>query len=441
MSPSSFIPSEIDPPVVYTPVNPPIATDPTSFTIPTDVTYGPYLPQGDSNGIVTAIVVIIILMLFMWWYFDLRKKVQFEDIRPSLKHLSSSEVSLNKAAAIQMIPFMPPLVGIVPVIYMVEETPLLALATLIGLISLPALMYMYLAKKSLEENKGKVNMMGLLRNKTGDRERYFWRDVDFLSEKHLTDEELTNIDDAKIVFKAEMITVIAEREKKRKAVNAANKKLPIAEQSPPIPIEHPKDVWKRGNLDSVHAIPIRIDNTHDAYLMSKHLTSEWEFTDGEDYNYYGYHDVKITGPELRLISTMHRVIELDNEDFRDEYCPVFLVMYDDVMSKEQLGAISPIDITRDHAVAGICKAVGADERTTAGELNSITSQVMVLENEDKDLDDLSQTIGRKKAIDFITAEKRLTLFDASMLGSVSTIVAIVFAAVTYLLGHSIGAGG
>lgn len=276
-------------------------------------------------------------------------------------------------------------------------------------------------------------MEGYLRLEDGTRERYFWRNVEYKSEKHLTDEELIEVDKAKVIFKKEMLIIIAERD-------AKIAKLPKKEQASAFAALRDSDLyWTKEEVDNTHAIPVRVDNKHDGYLMSKYLNTEWDFIKGEDYDYYGYHEVQLTGPELRKLATIHRVIELESEEYRDEYCPVFLVMYDDKMSKNALGAIHPIDVTRDHAVAGICKAVGAEERTSAGELNSITQQVMVLENEDKDLDDLSQTIGRKKALDFINSEKRLTMFDVGMLGTVSTAVAIIFSIVMFALGYNMGA--
>ena len=437
MAPSKFIfAQDTNPPIDG--VNPPIDTGSptTTFTMPTDVTYG--VPSAELDFAVIGIVILLVcgILSALWYYFDSQRKVKLADIRPSTSNMSSSEVSLNKAAFMQMLPYMPPLIGITPVLILARTEPMTALAILIGLVSLPALMYMYMAKKSLEENKGKVNMAGFLRTEDGDRESYFWRNVTFKSEKHLTDEELDEIDNAKVIFREKMIQVLADRDAKiakieKKSVREALEKA----------LNDSQYYWTQAEIEDVHAIPIQVDGVHDAFLMSRSLNTEWEFVKGEDYDYYGYHDVLITGPELRKISTVHRVIELESEEYRDEYCPIFLVMYDDKMSKDALSSIAPIDVTRDHAVAGICKAVGAEERTAAGELNSITEQVMVLENQDKDLDDLSQTIGRKKAIDFINAEKRLTLFDVSMMGSVSTIVAIVFAVISFLLGHSMGAGG
>ena len=418
----NFIGADLNPPIDVT--QPPIATGPTNFTLPTGVTYG---TSGGSNDFaMIAIMVLLVAIVFsaIWWYYDSKKRIAFEDVRPSIANLSSREVSLNKAALVQMMPFMPPLIGITPVLMVARTDATLALALLIGLVSMPAMMYLYLKNKSLENNEGKVNMQGYLRSENGDRDSYFWRNVEVKSEKHLTDDELSLIDDAKVTFKKEMTVVIDEREKERKKAE--------------VEIEDEGDVWTRKNLDEVHAIPIRIDNKHDVYLMSVSQNTEWDLIDGEDYDYYGYHSVKVTGPELRKIATMHRVIELESEEHRDEYCPVFLVMYDDKMSKDSLGAIAPIDVTRDHAIAGLTKAIGSEERTTAGELNSITEQVMVLENEDKDLDDLSATLARKKALDFVNSEKRLTMFDVGMLGTVSTIVAIVFSIVTFLLGLSIG---
>ena len=419
-------------PFVLSQYDPPIDGGDTTYTIPTDITYGDMVPTTDFAVIGAAVLIICIVLSALWWYFDSRKRIKLEDIRPTTSNMSSSEVSLNKAAFMQMLPYMPPLVGITPVLILAREEPMMALAILIGLVSLPALMYMYMSKKSLEQNKGKVNMEGYLRDEAGNRESYFWRNVEFKSEKHLTDEELAEIDKAKVLFKKEMVVLLAERD-------AKIAKMPVEQRKKAIKaLNDAKIYWTKEEINKAHAIPIRVDNKHDAFLMSRYLNTEWEFINGEDYDYYGYHDVKITGPELRKISTVHRVIELESEEYRDEYCPVFLVMYDDKMSKDSLGAIAPIDVTRDHAIAGLTKAVGAEERTAAGELNSITEQVMVLENEDKDLDDLSQTIGRKKALDFINSEKRLTMFDVGMLGTVSTAVAIIFSIVMFLLGYNMG---
>lgn len=425
-----FAEQDLNPPIDG--INPPIDSTTTTFTIPTGIDYGSPAQTTDFVLVAVAVMIAAIIGVALWWYYDSKKRIKLEDIRPSTTNMSTGDISLNKAALMQMLPYMPPLIGITPVLVLAKTEPLMALVILLGLISLPALMYFYMKAKALEDNKGKVNMVGFLRRKDGDREQYFWREVEFKTESHLTDEELAEIDAAKVCFKEYTLKEIEAREAKRKEFNKGKKK------EDQIPLVHEKDVYTRENIDSVHAIPIRVSNKHDAFLMSLHLKTEWEFVKGEDYDYYGYHEVQVTGPELREIATVHRVIELEAEEHRDEYCPVFLVMYDDTMSKKALGAIAPIDVTRDHAVAGLCKAIGAEERTTAGELNSITEQVMVLENEDKDLDDLSQTIGRKKALDFLNSEKRLTMFDLGMMGSVSTVVAIVFSVVMFLLGWSLG---
>lgn len=417
MTPSPFIFADLNPPIDG---DPPIATDPYVYTDPFS-----NVPVADFTWVVIVVVLSCVFGLVAWWFYETRKRVKLEDIRPSVANLSSGEVSLNKAAFMQMLPYMPPLIGISPVLILAREQPVLAFAILIGLVSMPALMYFYMKAKALENNKGKINMMGFLRRKDGTRGKYFFRNVKIKTEKHLTDDELTEIDKAKVSFKEFINEEITKRENKRKKSS--------------LPLEHSKDFYTRDNINSVHAIPIQIDNKHDVYLISRHLDSEWEYVTGDDYDYYGYHEVKITGPELREISTIHRVIELEAGEFRDEYVPVFLVMYDDKMSKDALGAIAPIDVTRDHAIAGMTKAIGAEERTAAGELNSITEQVMVLEEQEKDLDDLSQTIGRKKALDFLNAEKRLTMFNVTMFGQVSTVVAIVFSVIMFVFGYNVGA--
>lgn len=316
---------------------------------------------------------------------------------------------------------------------------------------MPAMLYMYMKNKSLEQNKGKVNMTGYLRTRDGIRNQYFWRNVRFQTEKHLNTEELELIEKAK-VLKVGSIPVPEvksddktdkkkdKKEKTEKDEKAKEEELEakkkLAEEGPKI--EYDKAVWKAEEIENMHAIPANINNEFDVYLMSKNVPATWEYVEGEDFDDYGYHDVLLTGPELREIATMHRVIENEDGSYRDVYVPIFLVMWDDKMSADRLKGIPPIDVTRDDGIAGLVKAIGVEERTTAGELNSITEQVMVLENEDKDIDDLSATLARKKALDFINAEKRLTMFDIGMLGTVSTLTAIIFAVVMFLLGFSMG---
>ena len=433
-----FLPSqdEVPPPIDIG--NTPTITPPSgNFTYPS----GYYPSGGGDMAIVGGIIILVIVgLLILWYYYTKRARVTFSDVRPSVADLSSKEVSLNRAALVQMIPYTPPLVGITPVLLMVEETPALALATLIGLISLPALMYFYMKNQSLQNNKGKVNLVGYMRTIIGDRFSYFWRNVSFLEERHLNEDEIRLIENAKILKATSVPSLeraaVVEGKLVKKETSVIQAEL--KEHGEGSSIEYDATVWAGADFEGIHAIPVRVNNRFDAYLLSKNLQTEWDFIDGEDYDYYGYHDVKISGPELREIATIHRVVEIAEAEYRDEYVPVFLVMYDDKMSSDRLKNTPFVDVTRDDAVIGITKAIGAEERTSAGELNSITEQVMVLENRDKELDDLSQTIGRKKALDFITAEKRLTMFDASMLGSVSTVVAVVFAVVTFLLGFAIG---
>ena len=430
------------------PIIPPIDTG-GNTTLPIDTGY--YSPPTQDFGAVIGFIVVVFLIIsVLWWYYDRKGKTQLKDIRPSVGDLSSQDVSLNKAMFVQMLPFFPPLVGITPVLLLAPENPSLALAIFVGLISLPALLYMYMKNQSLENNKGKVNMQGYLRTRDGIRMAYFWKNVRFKTEKYLNDEEMKLLGAAK-VCKAINVPIPElevefdaptgtkkEKKTKEKEAKKAKKERQEAKLANGLTIEYNNKIWNREDIQRAHPIPINIDDEHDCYLMTVNLQTEWEYVEGEDYDYYGYHDVQVTGPELREIATMHRVIQGANGDYRDVYVPVFLVMYDDKMSADALKKIPDIDVTRDVALAGLVKAIGVEERTTAGELNSITEQVMVLENEDKDVDDLSQTIARKKALDFINAEKRLTMFDIGMLGTISTLTAIIFAIVTFMLGYSMG---
>lgn len=420
------------------------------FTLPT--TYAGQTGSADFGMVMVFIAAIFIIISVLWWFFDRRNRLQLKDVRPSVKDLSSSEVSLNKAMFIQMLPFFPPLVGITPVLMMAGDDPSLALAILIGLVSLPALLYMYMKNLSLENNKGKFNMQGFLRTIDGIRMAYFWRNVKFKTEKYLNEEEMSLLDAARVqkainvpIPELEVHFVDPKDSKEEKAVKEAiaeeeKRARQKAKMEEGLTIEYDVEVWKDADIQRAHAIPINIDNEHDCYIMTVNLPTEWEYVDGEDYDYYGYHDVLLTGPELREIATMHRVIEQENGEYRDVYVPVFLVMYDDKMSANSFKKIPDIDVTRDVALAGLVKAIGVEERTTAGELNSITQQVMVLEGEDKDVDDLSQTIARKKALDFINAEKRLTMFDIGMMGTIGTLTAIIFCVLTFALGYMMGGG-
>ena len=443
------IAQEIDLPTTNEgPIVPPIDTG-GNFTTP--IVTGYYNPPTqDFSAVIGFIVVVFLIISVLWWYYDRKGKTQLKDIRPSVGDLSSQDVSLNKAMFVQMLPFFPPLVGITPVLIMAPDNPSLALAIFVGLISLPALLYMYMKNQSLENNKGKVNMQGYLRTRDGIRMAYFWKGVRFLTEKYLNEEEMKLLGAAKV---SKAINVLIpelevkfdaptgtkkEKAKKKKEAKKAKKERQKAKLAEGLTIEYDSEIWNREDIQKAHPIPINIDDEHDCYLMTVNLPTEWEYVEGEDYDYYGYHDVQVTGPELREIATMHRVIQDSNGEYRDVYVPIFLVMYDDKMSADALKKIPEIDVTRDVALAGLVKAIGVEERTTAGELNSITEQVMVLENEDKDVDDLSQTIARKKALDFINAEKRLTMFDIGMLGTISTLTAIIFAIVTFMLGYSMG---
>ena len=440
------ISQEVDPPIIHDgPVIPPIDTGGNFTTSPTDWGGTPIVTV-DFVTLVMVIVLVLALVVFLWWWYDRSSKKELKDIRPSVRDISSQEVSLNRAMFVQMLPFFPPLVGITPVLMMAPDNPELALAIFIGLISLPALLYMYMKNQSLENNKGKVNMSGYLRTRDGIRMAYFWRNVRFKTEKYLNEEEMKLLAAAK-VQKAISVPIpelevdfsesddSKEKKKEKKEAKESRQKAKLEEG---LTIEYSPDVWTDEAIRKAHPIPINVDDKHDVYIMTVNLPTEWEYVEGEDYDYYGYHDVQVTGPEVREIATMHRVIELDNGDYRDVYVPVFLVMYDDKMSANAFKKIPEIDVTRDVALAGLVKAIGVEERTTAGELNSITQQVMVLENEDKDVDDLSQTLARKKALDFINAEKRLTMFDIGMLGTISTLTAIIFAIVTFALGYSMG---
>ena len=163
-----------------------------------------------------------------------------------------------------------------------------------------------------------------------------------------------------------------DKKKKKEEAQKKKKARQKAKLEEGMTIEYNPEIWTDADIRASHPIPINIDDSHDCYLMTVNLPTEWEYVEGEDYDYYGYHDVQVTGPELREIATMHRVIQQDDGDYRDVYVPVFLVMYDDKMSADSLKKIPDIDVTRDVALAGLVKAIGVEPNMVSFAIFKVT---------------------------------------------------------------------
>ena len=370
-------------------VNPPVNTNPT-VPVPIDVDIG------------FVLLLFAGLFVILWYFYRRYQSAHIAagaDVRTPIEKMMYSGWSPNKMMAIQFGVIFPAMFGILfGVQMMISNVGVGILMILLSSVGTTA-PYFYLKDRSREKTRNRYKLSGYLWKKDGVRIKYDFSNVDFRTEMVLSNKEEED----------------------------------LYEQNPE---------WvKTKELDNVHVIPTVIDDKHLIYLLMKRpLSDTFEWVNDEDYDYYGTITIKSDGPELREVATLHRIGDNPEEELFhvNEYVPTLLVLWDAGQTKDSTQQIVPIDVTTDTVLAGLIKQIGAEVRTSAGELNSITQQVMVLENEDKDVDDLSQTLARKKAHDFINAEKRLTMFDLGMLGSVSTLMAIIFSILTFALGYAIG---
>jgi hypothetical protein len=176
-----------------------------------------------------------------------------------------------------------------------------------------------------------------------------------------------------------------------------------------------EQIPKEIDLDKLVPNPIMVNEKYLVIVIAKDIIkNRIDFVDWYDYDIFGEFKVPTAGPELREVSTFHRVkVDPQEESFRmDEYIPVFASLFDDGHSREALVPIEAIDLETNDLIAAMSKAIGVERKHTAGEINTSKALSGDLLNEDRDFELLVEVRSDSKAQKIIEAEKKLKSLNA-----------------------------
>lgn len=351
----------------------------------------------------TAIMLILVVLFglyLIYRYFDKRQALTKADVKPDIERdISCTDYPIGTYMGLQMfliiVAFMIFTWGMA---FALEDFGL-AIGVMMGAFGLMLSGRFYFLTQAREKSKEQVNMEGILRLKSGKPIKYVFRNIKFLAEAILSKEE----------------------------------KATIVKESVGVTLK---------DLGKVFAYPVEVNNRHVVWLISSTPYREWDTLMVDDIDAWGEYMVPVYSPELREIATIHRVVEdeADAEFVRDEWIPVLLVVWDSVRSKEMVGVIPTVDVTTSDALIGLTKAIGAENTITAGELNTTTSALLQSQNDDKDFDDLTKSIGRKKALEFRRSEDALTRFSIDTSWMNVNLLSLVLLLVGLGVGYFLGGG-
>lgn len=442
--------------------------------IPIERPTTPYVPPtGGSNvlandplilwGIGIAIVLVLIVLLLRRWAKKQAVRT-LDEVNPSLSDLNSGLFSLNTYLAIQGgLAIVISVVCTLSIVFILVN-PLITILTCASAIFGSG----YVREKAMNAYragyKNRHNLEGYLRNKKGDKKRYNWSDIKFM-------QPYTNDEEQYQKLKVEITKLNADKQELSTAIKAEIDllvesietletevlKLTIAEEAKAdaepeqdeegkdLPIDMPDfdaltetlapyqktikshqdriielgetfDLSKEGmiDLDALDANPILINNNYLVIVVSRGmLKNNLDFVDWFDYDIFGEFQVPCAGPELREITTLHRVKDNPNDDkYRmDEYIPCFVSIFDDRQSRNAIRPLEAIDMETNDIIAALAKAMGVERKHTAGEINTSKALTGDLLNEDRDFELLVEARSDAKALKIIDAEKKLKSLD------------------------------
>jgi len=375
--------------VTVPPVNTnPIGTAPVTFDM------------GQAAGLMIGLFLVLIVV---YWYYMRSNRVTGTDVRPKIEDMIYAGWSPNKMMAIQIMVIFPATFGMIfGLLFMAYDFIFgLIIVCLVGFGT--AAPYFYIKDRVREKNRNNFKLDGYLWLKSGKRIKYTFLNVAFGTEIMLTNDEVNLLYD-----------------------------------------ENPD--WDRKDqiVEKARVIPTLIDDKYMIYIiMTQPVSETMEWVDDEDFDYFGTLTVKSDGPEMKEIATLHRVrADDDDEDYSvNEYIPTLLVLWDAFKAKQTIKNIPTVDVTTNTVLAGLTKQIGAETRYTAGELNSKEAALRSKNKGQSLMDDLGESLGRKKAMEYLKNETRLTQFDLMtnktlwyVIGAV--VMGIVVALVAYNAGYA-----
>lgn len=345
---------------------------------------------------------LIVLLLIVYYHYVYSNKRSGADVRPGIEDLMASEYSPNTMMFLMFVFLLPVMFGITSgILLMVKNPPLGAIV-----VSLTALgsgtPFFYLRDKTRSKKRNRYRLDGCMWLKSGERIRYAFTNVLFKPEVILTEKE------EKTLYK-----------------------------------ENPE--WEEeGLLKKSFVIPTLIDDKYLIYLITRRPMSEtFEWVEDYEYDFFGEVEVKSDSPELIEVATLHNIRKDDvDTDYKvNEYVPTFVVPWDAYLGKLSRKSLTSVDVTQDTVLAGLTKQIGAERRTTAGQLNTTRDALLQAQNDDKDFDDLTKSIGVKKAQEFRRAENALTKFDLDATWMTVNLMTLILLLVGLGVGYALGSGG
>lgn len=371
---------------------PPVNTNPGTVS-PVSIDMG-------AVGILLA-VLLAILMVVYWWH-GKTQKGSGSDVRVEVEDMMDSGITMNMLMLGQFAMLFPLLIGLSWGGLVAQND--FGTGVMISLISVlvTGIVFFILRDRSREQNANRYSLSGYLWKKDGSRIKYWFSKIKFGSEIHLTEAEIEAIYSEKLDWKEEDI------------------------------------------LRKMHVYPALMGDEHRVFLiMDKVMEEAFEWVDDEDYDYFGTITIKSDGPELREVATLHRVaVDSENDRFKvNEYVPTLYVVWGAGQAKDSIKGIPVVDPTADKVLAGLITQIGAERRVTSGELNAIDAALISTTRDYSNWDTLAESIGRKKAKEYLRNEERLTTFDMAensglIYGILALIAGVVIAAVAYNAGYA-----
>jgi len=352
------------------------------------------------NQVIVAIVISIVIAAIIFLMIRRNSKSN-RDIDPSLDDLMSDTYDPNKAAVVMMLLTLPLVIGIMAGLNMLFIDLGIGLSLIVGSITFTLMPYFVLKQSSRDKSRNKKKMNGTLYTKSGKKRKYYFGNVDFDAERGLN---------------------AVDREK----------------------ILNTKGMDEE-TLDKLHPIPAIINDKYNVYfLFEAPFADAIAWMDDEEFDYYGSYTTKADGPVLKEVTKIQRVNTNpnDDEDLVNEFVFVFWVMFDDAHASKRQAGLQLVDLTDNQMFAGLTKAVSADRKVIAGEINAKSAELLQHQEHSIDFDDVTKSVGRKKALEFVENESNLTNIDLSTLKvQVSLFTALILAALCGFIGYFIGVGG
>lgn len=312
----------------------------TSYPIPPVNTGGTgpelFMQQVILAGILSFIFAVIIIMLIR------RSNKANKDIDPTIDDLMSDPYNPNTAMIVMLVVLMPLLIGVLSGLQWLFIDTAIGGVLIVGSMAFTIIPFLMMKMHSRDQTRHTKKMEGPLYLKNGKKRKYYFAHVDFDAEK-----TISNVDREAIL-----------------STKGMTKKI----------------------LDKLHPVPAKINRKFNVYfLFEGPFADAIAWMDDDEFDYYGSYTTKADGPVLKEITKIQRVQTNpeDEDDLVNEYTFVFWVMFDDSHAVIRQSGQQLVDLTDNEMFAGLTKAVTADRKVLAGEMNATTEELAGYKNDDR----------------------------------------------------------